>query len=181
MSSKNILNTINQQKNEIIETSAYIEVTNQTLKFGATVYQFRNITGFSLADVGKKRIIPLAVIFLGFLWAFFLFTTSSNENINSFWGSVVICLSISGIMINENQPERYGFLLELNSGSSRIFITNDVEGVKTIVYELYELMEKETDSIYKINIDQRHASIGVGYAEKMKAKNIGGSIYNNDD
>lgn len=159
-----------------VESSKYIEVTKRTVKFGRKVYQFSNITGFGLAEI--KRDFTLPIIFLSILVIIGLSQLYLGIfSLDGLSGSIGVIMTISGIfflVILLNFPKDYGLELELNSGKSRIFITEDLEGVKKIVSELYEFMESESDEILTVNIDQSHAQIGVGYAEKINSQNISG-------
>jgi Family of unknown function (DUF6232) len=171
MAANNLINSINQDRQQrIVDTKTLIEVTKKTVRFGSDVFQFRNVAGFGTAQIQNQNIVPILVI-VGFL----LFGLTLLNFGNSGWGWLLILAAIGGIVANFSQPERWGLKLYINSGDRIIFITKDIEGVKDIVTKLYEFMESESEDSYIVNIDQRHASIGVGYAEKIRAKKIGGT------
>lgn len=78
-------------------------------------------------------------------------------------------------------PKRQGLILSLNSGESTIFVSRDIKGIRKVVAILYEFMESDKEGSYIVNIDQRHAKIGVGYAETLRARQVGGTINNEPD
>lgn len=178
MSSNNILTSGIQDNNDVtIEPPSFIEITKNTVRFGSKVYQFRNVTGFGLAEVKNKNFFPSGLIFIGFIFGLSLITFTDSK----FFGLLIVAAAVGGIIANNSQPKLYGFQLELNSGTNKVFITSDLDGVRRVVSVLYDFMENGVEGSYVINIDQSRASIGVGYAEQFNAKNVGGSIHNNDD
>ena len=76
------------------------------------------------------------------------------------------------------QPKRIGLELYVNSGDNVIFVTADKSGVRDVISQLCEFMESDTEDIKVININQNHATIGVGYAEQLQSGQIGGQIDN---
>lgn len=167
------IDNIMQNNNDcIIDRPEPILITKKTVKFGADLYQFKNITGFGLAEVKNNNIFPTPLI----LGTFILGITMTF--VYQILGILIIVAAIGGFLANISQPRRYGLKLYTNSGNNTIFVTTDIQGVKRVVSLLYEFMESETEGSYVINIDQRNASIGVGYAKNIRADNIGGSIDN---
>ena len=57
------------------ETAKAIEITKNTVKFGSSIYQFRNVTGFRVGEIPKKKFPFQSVIVLtigGFLTLAFI-------------------------------------------------------------------------------------------------------------
>jgi Family of unknown function (DUF6232) len=181
MSEKTLLSKLIQNDKDIlIEPSGYIEITKKTVRFGRNVYQFSNITGFGLVKIKNNYGVPIFFLILLLLSGGWLmadgFRNYRWERV--LWGGASIFIGIYAIIMILRIPTPYGFELELNSGKTRIITTRDIEGVKNIVSTLYEFMESEVEKSLVVNIDQRNASIGVGYGENIHAQNIGGSVYN---
>jgi hypothetical protein len=76
------------------------------------------------------------------------------------------------------QPKRIGLELYVNSGDNVIFVTTDKSGIREVISQLCEFMESDIEDIKVININQNHATIGVGYAEQLQSGQIGGKIDN---
>jgi hypothetical protein len=151
---------------DVVENPPPIKITKNTVRFGADIYQFRNISGFGLGEIPNKDIIPKTII-----GALFIFGIILIISVAKLWGIFLVLLAFAGIGMNNQQPKRYGLELYVNSGDNKIFITRDLEGIKNIVSVLYDFMESDLEESYVINIDQRNASIGVAYAENSILKN----------
>ncbi len=152
----------NGNDTKAIENPPPIQITKRTVRFGADVYQFRNVTGFGLGEVKNKAIIPNQII-----GGFFLFGLVLVVSVAKGLGVVLVLLAIGGIYFNISQPKRYGLEFYVNSGNNKIFITRNLDGIKKVVSVLYEFMKNDKEGSYVINIDQSNASIGVGYAERI--------------
>jgi glucan phosphoethanolaminetransferase (alkaline phosphatase superfamily) len=123
-------------------------ITSKTVKFGSSVYQFRNITGFGVGELNKQILVPINIILGLFAFGFLL---SSLFRLNEL-GVLLIIAAIISLIINAVQPDRYGFKLYLNSGDVRMFVTNDINGVKGVVKQLYDFMENQKEGSATINI-----------------------------
>ncbi|WP_414586994.1 DUF6232 family protein [Scytonema sp. PCC 10023] len=145
MSSNNILtNALQDNGDTTIEPPSFIEITKKTVRFGSNIYQFRNITGFGLAEAKNGNVVPIKLILIGFAVGLFL----ANIPDFRFWGIFIALAAIVGIIVNSSQPKRYGLQLELNSGRKRVFITRDLEGVKKVVSVLYNFMESDQEGSF---------------------------------
>ena len=168
------LNKVSQDnKVSIIDRPESIIITNKVVKFGASVYQFHNVTGFGLTQVKNSNIFPIQVILILFGIGYILVISGKAE-----WGILAVLASLAGVILNLNQPKRHGLELYVNSGDNTIFITTDKQGIKDIVLTLYEFMESGKENSYVVNIDQSRASIGVGYTKNLSTGQLGGSIDN---
>jgi hypothetical protein len=183
MSINQALNNLPQpnDKATIIDRPESIVITKKIVKFGSCVYQFHNVTGFGLAKVKSSNKIPMLIILLVFFVGAFLFISSffitwfyeQKE-----WGILVFLLGVVGGLVNLFLPKRIGLELYVNSGDNVIFITADKSGLMNVISQLCEFMESSTEDIKVININQSHATIGIGYAENVKARRLGGKINN---
>jgi hypothetical protein len=171
-------NNIQRQNDKVlvIDKPEAIVVTKKVVKFGSYVYQFRNVTGFGIANVKTPYRIHPIVILIFLLLSAILFSQSDPKAQG--FGLLIFLLGLAGVIDNLSQPERIGLELYVNSGDHVIFITVDKSGIREVISQLCEFMESDTEDIKVININQNHATIGVGYAEQLQSGQIGGKIDN---
>lgn len=147
MAAKN--NLLPDDKYTEIVKGATIYITKKTVQFGSDVYQFHNVTGFGISRIKTGNIFPITWILVLFVLGLIIGNVTGNSSI----GIIMVTLAIGGILSNVAQPKRYGLGIYLNSGHEKIFITNDVLGLKKIVAILYEYMDnKEKLGTYVVNI-----------------------------
>lgn len=156
----------------VIERPEAIVVTKNVVKFGSYVYQFRNVTGFGLSQIKTNNIVPIQFIILLLLGGLILLFQQFAV------GILILVCGVGCVYINISQPKKHGLELYVNSGNNVIFITTDKSGIRDVVSELCKFMESDIEEGYIINIDQRSATIGVGYAEKVSAGKLTGNIDN---
>ncbi|MEC4892525.1 MAG: DUF6232 family protein [Oscillatoria sp. PMC 1051.18] len=149
-------NMLQNNQNVSFEKAKYINITKRTVKFGADVYLFRNVTGFGLYTPKKFNIIPIPII--GALFLFGLGLASFEPTMG--WGILLLLLGIGAIVLNVSQPDRYGFELVLNSGDHKVFETHDLNGIRTVADTLYKFMESNEEGGYTINIQDKSITIG---------------------
>ncbi|MEP6515581.1 DUF6232 family protein [Microcoleus vaginatus] len=173
-------NNIQRQNNKVlvIDKPEPILVTKKVIKFGSYVYQFRNVTGFGFAYVKTPNKVPTIVILILLISGTFLLYSQSGQQAG--FGLLILLLGVAGVMENLMQPKRIGLELYVNSGDNVIFVTADKSGVRDVISQLCEFMESDTEDIKVININQNHATIGVGYAEQLQSGQIGGKIDNRE-
>ena len=171
-------NSLQRQDDKVIviDRPEAIVVTKKVVKFGSCVYQFRNVTGFGVANVKTPyKVHPLVILILLFLGAILLY--QSDPQVQGF-GILTLLLACAGIIDDLLQPKRIGLELYVNSGDNVIFVTADKSGVRDVISQLCEFMESDIEDIKVININQSQATIGVGYAENLKSGQLGGKIDN---
>lgn len=158
-------NVQQDEKVIIIDRPEAIVVTKKVVKFGSYVYQFRNVTGFGVANVKTpNKVPPLVISILLFLSA--ILFSQSDPKAQGF-GLLILLLGCAGVIDNLLQPKRIGLELYVNSGDNVIFITVDKSGIREVISQLCEFMESDIEDIKVINIDQSRATIGIGYAENL--------------
>ena len=158
----------NKSVDEIIKGSNTISITKRTVRFGSDVYQFKNVTGFGLFVRDNRLAAIIAILLFGSLSFFFLSYGNSKEiGVNC-----AIIMAICLLFLTEELGVTYGLKLYLPSTESKIFISKDAKGIKNIIATLYEFMEKEDNpnAIANITLDQRHARIGIVYAENVNPR-----------
>jgi hypothetical protein len=167
-----VFDVFDNSNDKTVDEINTITITKKTVKFGWDVYQFKNITGFGLIVI-KTPPIPLKIIIgtaaIGCL--FFLSQINFPYGNSTQWGFGLIGIALLMIWINQNPKKTYGLKLYLPSEENKVFLSNDSHGIQKIVSVLYEFMEKEEDinQVVTITIDQRHARIGIGYAENVNS------------
>ena len=160
-------NSLQRQDDKVIviDRPEPIVVTKKVVKFGSYVYQFRNVTGFGIANVKTPyKVPPLVILILLFLSA--ILFSQSDPTARGF-GLLILLLGCAGVIENLSQPKRIGLELYVNSGDNVIFVTTDKSGIREVISQLCEFMESDIEDIKVINIDQSRATIGIGYAENL--------------
>jgi hypothetical protein len=135
----------------IFEDAPTIEITRNSVKFGTSVYQFRNITGFRVGDIPKEK-FPLQL--------FLILTVAGILTFVFVIGLIPLALAVWIIISHFAQIQKYGLILYLNSGEERIFISNDKSFLMEIVSKLYDFMEYQREE--SLVIDMSNHSISVG-------------------
>ncbi len=166
-------NLFNKSADEIIKGSNIISITKRTVRFGSDVYQFKNVTGFGLFIESSTR-IPKIILNLATLFTAISLIGGMTAQTSGVLvvGLFSLILTIVLYSINNNPAKIYGLKLYLPANESKIFISQDDQGIRNIIANLYEFMETEDDinKIATITIDQRHAQIGIGYAENINPR-----------
>jgi hypothetical protein len=147
-------------KSRSFEASENIEITKNTVKFGSSIYQFKNVTGFKVGEQPKSKIPFFVAFLLAFLGS--IFYLIGNTIGNSLWlqfGQVSLALSALICYVNITQIPSYGLNLSLNSGEERFFVSKDKEFLMKIVNTLYDFMKTERDGV--VNIDMSNRSVRI--------------------
>lgn len=133
------------------ETAKNIEITKNTVKFGSSVYQFRNVTGFRVGEIPKNKfpLMPVLVLTIGGILTIALVI-----------GWFLILIAIFLVIRYLSQTQYYGLSLFLNSGQERFFVSTDRSFLMQIVSVLYDFMETQREGT--VNIDMSNRSVTVG-------------------
>jgi hypothetical protein len=137
-----------------------IEITKKTVKFGSSVYQLKNVTGFTVKKIPRKGfpLIGTLVLILGTG----AITRSSLYYFGPVYAGLLVLTLSMALMIAFaliRQRVRHGLSLSLNSGEEIFFVSNDENFLMTIVNRLYDFMEKEQDGVVNINMNNRSVTI----------------------
>jgi hypothetical protein len=162
----------NKSSEFVLRGYEVITVTNRTVRFSKTVCQTKNISSFSEGHV-ERGLIPWVMIILSAIAGFFLFSISRyTGDGSSGLASILILFAFAGGLWNIGKPKHYGFLLSLNSGDRKLFVTQDTAGIKQVISTIYDFIEDEQDATYQISISnsqikgnfvQGHVSGDIGY------------------
>lgn len=151
-----ILNNLIQQDDnkQVIENPKSIEFSNKTVRFGDCIYQLRNITGFKVGELPKQKLQILLVA--GSIAGFLFFLTVGQ---NGFIGFVFLAIAGWILFSHFTQLQKYGFILELNSGNTTSFVSDDRRFLGNIVTVLYKLMEGDIEGTIIANWNDRTVNV----------------------
>jgi hypothetical protein len=129
-----------------LESNKVITITKRTVRFSKNVYQTHNIAAFGegYVDIGT---IP---------WWIIIVVAILGLIMTSFAGGVgwfLVLAAMAGAVWNFIKPKHYGFLVTLNSGDKKLFITTDKEGLQKVVSVIYDLIEAEKEATYQISVN----------------------------
>lgn len=129
-----------------LEENKTITITKRTVRFGTTVYQTENIAGFSEGNVNLGT-FPWLLIIIFIAVGLIVFSFSKAT------GWFFLLVGIGGTIWNLVKPKHYGFLLTLNSGDKKLFVTKDREGLDKVIKVIYDFIETEKEATYQIKIE----------------------------
>lgn len=130
---------INQDDSKkVVENPRFIEFSKRTVRWGDSIYQLKNITGFGVGEIPKQKLQILLVLGL-VVGGIFLLAI----------GVGIVLLGIAAwILISHfSQTQKYGFILELNSGGTTSFVSSDRRFLGDIASAFFKLMEGDIDGL----------------------------------
>jgi hypothetical protein len=135
-----ILNDLIKQDDnkKVVESPKFIEFSKRTVRFGDSIYQLRNVTGFEVGAIPKQKLQIL--LLLGLIIGGILLLSIGV-------GIVLLGIATWMLISHFGQAQKYGFILELNSGGTTAFVSSDREFLGDIVSALYQLMEGDIDGL----------------------------------
>ena len=132
------------------ETAAVIEITKNTIKFGSSVYQSRNLTGVTVSSTPKQK-------FLLYLGLILIVTGFLSFALAAVLGCFLLALAIFLLFAHFNQSQLHGLRFFLNSGQEILFLNNNKSFMIEIVEDIYRFIETEND--LAMVIDQSTSTI----------------------
>jgi hypothetical protein len=149
----NVTNIASQLgSNKSFEEAKQIEITQNVIKFGSSVYQFRNVTGFKVSKIEKSvqsLVFGIVLTLIGF----------SLVNLSPPIGITAIGIGIFLIYQYAIQKNDYIFSIFLNSGRESVFISKDRAFLMEIVSLVYKIMLEGSESKYLVNIQDRSINV----------------------
>ena len=134
-----------KDQNRKFEDADAIEITRNTIKFGSSLYQFRNLTGLTIGKIPKKNFPIVPTLIFGVAGILFLFFDQR-------WiGLISLAVVLFFVVRYLNEKKLYGLILYLNSGQERIFLSNDHKFLMKIVNGLYDFMSKQMEGSFTAN------------------------------
>lgn len=151
-----------------------MDITSNTIKYGAQIFQLRNITQIRV-EAWKKapKLGNVSVlILLGLTWACWFYPTLP-EGIYSVFSDVgppramslllgLLTLGIAAYGIwNRTQLKFYTLYIETSSASSSLFSSRDKDGIQNVADKIYAVMEERHAQLaYHVTIDQSRVTVG---------------------
>jgi hypothetical protein len=142
-----------QSEPRIDETDKFIKITKNTVQFGSSIYQFKNVTGFKVGHLPKKKFPLFLVLFLGVGGLGLISYVGS-------WGLVFLLAAVAVAVFHLSKVQYYGLSLFLNSGQESFFVSSDKNFLHKVVLTLYEFMEEDRDGVVNIDMSNRSVTIG---------------------
>jgi hypothetical protein len=129
-----------------LEWNKVITISKKTVRFSKNVYQTHNIAAFGegYVDIGT---IPWGIIIVVAILGLIMASFARGE------GWLLVLAAIGGATWNFVKPKHYGFLITLNSGDKKLFITTDKEGIQKVISVIYDLIEAKKEATYEISIN----------------------------
>lgn len=139
-----------QSQDTVFEDANQIEINKNILKFGSSVYQFKNVTGFHVGEFEKEPFPRQAFIMLLVLGVATLALVVG----------IIFLLWALWLFINHRKQQSiYGLAIYLNSGRKRVFRSTDKDFLYRIVNAMYRLMSE--DSAMNVLVDMSNRSVNV--------------------
>jgi hypothetical protein len=164
-------------------TSLYLD--KKIARFGDSVYQFRNITGFKVSEVKKIKISNvLPNKFLLVIYGVgFVLVNIANIRVAKIVGIGLLLLAVSGLIANcldlQTEPKEYKLEMSFNSGEKREFIIKDTDFKEDVVLALYKFMESSNEEAsFTINFHNQSIDQSLKYEDRSTsfAAAVGGSV-----
>jgi len=134
---------------KVVENPKFIEFSKRTVRFGDSIYQLRNVTGFEVGEIPKQKLQIL--LLLGLVVGGILLLAVGV-------GIVLLGIAAWMLIFHFRQTQKYGFILELNSGGTTSFVSSDRRFLGDIASALYQLMEGDIDGL-TVNWNDRSVKI----------------------
>lgn len=137
---------------KVVKEKTSILITQNTVKLKGVVYQTCNIASFEFGSYRLPAIVPY-----WFIIALSLLSISLISGMDSFYktlGYLMLFIAVASLFINLSRLQKDGFLLELTSGRSCLFICQNSRQGRQVVYEIYEFLEKGKSGEYYIQISE---------------------------
>jgi len=153
-------------ENVRLESKGVITVTRKTVRFSRTVYQTHNISEISegyvsigLVPWGLLVMVSITGLVIGIL-GLFIYQADQNSigSLVMLVGYGLVALGSAGFVWNLVDPKYYGLLITLNSGDKRLFVTQDMKGLKQVILTIYEFIETDSGAVYQISIKNSQVS-----------------------
>jgi len=143
---------INQDENgNKFEIAKEIEINKSIVKFGRSVYQFKNVTGFEAGIIPKNK---FPVLLFSMLTIFGLLVIAIANILSSIFqefqpliilGFLALLAAIFIFIAHVNQSTKYGLTIYLNSGQKSVFVSPHKNFLMDIVNSLYSFMQEEQE------------------------------------
>jgi hypothetical protein len=175
---------VNEQDKNTIKTSL-LKIVDNTLVFGNTVYQVRNISSVTLADLSETHAIntkvPTWYWFLAALGVVLLFV---------FFIGIFVLIYVGWLFWQHGQldksrtVEKFGLKLVMNSGESMILTSRSKNFVLSVILNIYRAVNSEGPRALSFNfetlqIEDKSINIDKSYGSSIVSGQVSGDVVNN--
>ena len=165
-----------------------LKIVNQTVVFGNTLYQIRNISTVALADLTETYAINQSVP----EWYWFLLVLGIV--LLFYYGIGIFILILVGCFFWEHKNlkksrtvEQYGLRIRMNSGEEVILASKTRDFVLSIVLTLYNIMNSDEPKAVAFNFDtlqidrieDKSITIEKTYGSTVISGQVAGDVVNN--
>jgi uncharacterized membrane protein affecting hemolysin expression len=174
----------NEPDNKTVKTSL-LKIVDNTLVFGNTVYQVRNISSVTLADLSETHTINMNVP----AWYWFLVALGVVLLFAYFIGIFVLGYAAylfwqHSQLEKSRKVEKFGLKLVMNSGESMILTSNSKDFVLTIILNIYRVLNSEepralTFNFETLQIEDKSINIERSYGSSVVSGQVSGDVVNN--
>jgi Family of unknown function (DUF6232) len=174
----------NEQDNKTIKTSL-LKIVDNTLVFGNTVYQVRNISSVTLADLSEIYAVNMNVP----VWYWFLLALGIVLLFFFFVG-IFILIYVGwlfwkhGQLEKSRKVEKFGLKLVMNSGESMILTSKSKDFILSIILNIYRVLNSEepkalTFNFETLQIEDKSINIERSYGSAVVSGQVSGDVVNN--
>lgn len=151
-----------------------MDITTNTIKYGAQIFQLRNITQIRVEHWKKPPALGniILLILLGLTWVCWfypvlleqIYSLFSSKLLPSTWPLMAGLLTLAGAgfgIWNRTQLKFYTLYIETSSASSGLFSSRDKSGIENVAQKIHAVMEERHAQLaYHVTIDQSKITIG---------------------
>jgi hypothetical protein len=143
-------NTSNREDNVDFEEADEIVINRGCIKFGSSVYQFCNVTGFTIGEFEKDD-FPLKDFLIKLALGVVLLPI----------GIGLIFLVWTYIIYRKHKKIKqvYGLAIQLNSGHKKVFASTEKDFLLKIINAMYKLMSTKSESQIVVDMSNRQVNI----------------------
>lgn len=153
------MNSIKESNNLTSQTATQIEFTQATVRFGNTIYQLKNLTGLTVGKIPPNEILAKTALSLCIVGALLLFVgATASIYPASMFGLTFIVLAALFKLIYDGQDNKYGLILNFNSGHSDFFESRDKSFLFDIVQAIQKLMDENAQ---RVEVNMINKSVNV--------------------
>lgn len=170
-------------ENKTIKTDL-LKIVDNTLVFDNTIYQVRNISSVTLADLTETHDINNRVP----VWYWFLLVLGLF--LLSFFIGIFILIYVGWLfwqhskLAKNRTVEKYGLKLMMNSGESMILTSKSKEFILKVILSIYTVLNSEEPKALSFNFDtfqieDKSINIERSYGSAVISGHVTGDVVNN--
>lgn len=170
-------------KSHVFESSKEIHITKNIVKFGSSIYQLKNITGFKYGRVRRWKFpswivsrllyfgvfgLVLGLSLIGLLEQYEGLLNNSSEDFDfmidtgallTLTGGCMVILAIFIVLVYLFQFRPLALILYANSGHERIFVSHNRPFLMNVIKVIYDFMDNDTEKALHIDMSNRSIKV----------------------